>query len=285
MEHHIHMVTPTSKDIILDVCRVAEMTQRKSQLRTMKSCKGYTFSQENVFGRLLSGWRSGNETPFTEMNLICVGVETLSCIGLHPVPGGRSLPVAIPCTHATIWWVHETSIILKLVFQNRLEVHRRLYHLKAIRRWMKFLKYPTLANENSKLVALQANIWNFILGLNKCSEVGATTSRNVAAGMRVGVDVFLVVFRIDVFVDVSTVILFCHGVVSRRWSVMGVHDFVCLFVCVATVRWWDNVVLLAEHTGRVDASVTLSRTPVDIALLEVSYVLPHCKVDKGFSCQ
>ena len=46
------MVTPTSKDIILDVYRVAEMTQRKSQLRTMKSCKGYTFSQENVFGRL-----------------------------------------------------------------------------------------------------------------------------------------------------------------------------------------------------------------------------------------
>ena len=45
-----------------------------------------------------------------------------------------------------------------------------------------------------------------------------------------GVDVVLVVFRIDVFVDVSTVILFCHGVVSRRWSVMGVHDFVCLFV-------------------------------------------------------
>ena len=73
---------------------------------------------------------------------------------------------------------------------------------------MKFLKYPTLANENSKLVALQANIWNFILGLNKCSELGATTSRNVAAGMRVGVDVVLVVFRIDVFVDVSTVILF-----------------------------------------------------------------------------
>ena len=93
---------------------------------------------------------------------------------------------------------------------------------------------PFLVKVNSKLVALQAIIANIIHVLKKFSELGATASRNIAAGMSVGVDIFLMVVCVGVFLDISTLIFFCHGIISRRRNVvMHDHSFV---VCVCFVR-------------------------------------------------